>query len=646
MPAPAPRVVVDVAPEHAAFLPDVGDVPVADTAAAFRRHLERVSPTLPRAERGTIERWLLDPSGFRLHGDPADEAFLDVASDFVAARLVGPWLDVATTWIERPTWRTQPGGEVATAAALDALADDADARIAAWNAATPGRHALEPFRWRDAERPGPFHVFGATLGDGPRRLALLAHVDTVGPIDASWDPFDARLVIDPWRERDELLLRGRGAVDDKGPAAMALLVLEGLRGILGDSTALDELRFDVAFDTAEETSMTLPAWLDAVGHPEMGVVLDSVWSVFAEKGGESTRFASLRPDGAPPAPSPKPAQMELVALATPDGPSNQIPSTAQARLAASELGAEADVARLQGALELFAESWGGADRVLTIWPGDDDATLTVFARGWGAAHGSAPDVNRAEGHNPLTCLCSFLAFCAGDPFPSGALADDPDAVRLLGDAGLVASTDRMVLPRFVNWAFGREVFGEQHPDALRVADEVFEDGTTYAVTRLDRRGVVSVDIRYALGHHAAAWDRATFGTLPGESRFDAIWALLVAQFHEHLPPGSASITYVTSTWSAPDIKDRSHPGWLSLQRAFEDTLGRPSPQLAIGGGTDAKGHPELFATGPNFGETMAEVFDAPINYHGRDEAVVVRHIVDSARIVTRWALREALTARE
>lgn len=635
-----------IAPEHAEFLPAVGPVVEADTSLALRRHLEHTSATLPRADRATIERYLLDPAAFRLRDDPADDAFLDATSDFVAARLIGPWLDVATTWIAAPTWRGQPDGEAATVAALAAVADDLDARVAAWNAATPARHALSPFRWRDPDRPGDMHVFGASLGAGARRLVLLAHVDTVGPIDDDWQPFDARLVVEPWRDRDELLLRGRGAVDDKGPAAMALLLLEGLRGVLADSTALDAVRFEVAFDTAEETSMILPAWIDATGHPEMGVVLDSIWSVFAEKGNESSYFGTLPREDGSTGPSAKPAQLALVSLATPDGPANQIPATAEAVLAVSELGAADDLGRLEAALDLFAESWDGADRVITIWPAEDDATLTVFARGWGAAHGSAPDVNRAEGHNPLTCLCAFLAFCAGDPFPSGDLADDPDAVRLLDDDGIVAATDRMVLPRFVNWCFGREVFGEQHAEALRSADEIYEDGTTYAATRLDRRGVLSVDIRYALGHHATTWDRETYGKLEGGSRFRTIWTALTDEFNALLPPESTPMGFVTSSRAGPDIKDRGHPGWISLQRAYEETMGRPSPQLAIGGGTDAKGHLELFATGPNFGETMAEVFDAPVNYHGRDEAVVVRHIVDSARIVTRWALVEALTERE
>ncbi len=637
----------DVDPLHAVHLPAVSSVVEADSALAFRRFLEAASPTFTASERRTIERFLVDPAGFRLRGDEGDAAFLDLASEFVAARLAAPWIDVTTAWVAEQTWRTQPEGEAATVAALEAIRADADARIAQWNAATPGRHALVPFRWHDADLGAPAettHVFGASLGAGPRRLVLLAHVDTVGPIDDEWSPFEARLEIDSYRDQDTLMLRGRGAVDDKGPAAAALLTLEGLRAVLGDNTALDELRFDVAFDTAEETSMTLPAWLADVGHPEMGVVLDSVWSVFAEKGGESTRLAiQLNDNGAPPVP--QPAQIQLDAVFTPDGPSNQIPATAEARLTASEQGAEADVARLTAALDFFAESWDGAKDVITIWP-TSETSLRILARGSGAAHGSAPDVNRAEGHNPLTCLCSFLAFCAGDPFPNGALADDPNAVILLNEEGLLASTNSLVLPRFINWAFGREVFGEQHPDALRAADEIYRDGTTYAVTRLNRRGIASVDIRYALGHHAVEWDRETYGSLPGESRFDLVWTHLIAQFHEILPPGSASVTYVTSTWAPPDIKDRTHPGWLALQAAFEDTMGRPSPQLAIGGGTDAKGHLELFATGPNFGETMSEIFAAPVNYHGRDEAVVVQHIVDTVKVVTRWALVEALSERE
>lgn len=50
---------------------------------------------------------------------------------------------------------------------------------------------------------------------------------------------------------------------------------------------------------------------------------------------------------------------------------------------------------------------------------------------------------------------------------------------------------------------------------------------------------------------------------------------------------------------------------------------------AIGGGTDAKGHPELIAAGALFEANMGH----PVNFHGISEAAPWQDLKDSGRIL-------------
>lgn len=68
---------------------------------------------------------------------------------------------------------------------------------------------LEPFEWRGAAGTTPTQwVFGFRLGDGPKKIAILAHLDTV-PGNADWRPFEPRIETRDHRGSPQSFLVGR-----------------------------------------------------------------------------------------------------------------------------------------------------------------------------------------------------------------------------------------------------------------------------------------------------------------------------------------------------------------------------------------------------------------------------------------------------
>jgi succinyl-diaminopimelate desuccinylase len=177
------------------------------------------------------------------------------------------------------------------------------------------------------------------------------------------------------------------------------------------------------------------------------------------------------------------------------------------------------------------------------------------------------------------------------------------------------------------------VFGEKHPSLLVRNDEVFAEGngTTYALTRVstdsDAQAVtLGIDIRYATGHHEQSWDGKD-GLIAGKSLFGEIFKDLLAHYAKSAH-GSA-ITFTTTTADAPDIRNPDNAYLSKVNAAYRDALGTDSPMLAIGGGSDAKGQPELVAAGALFTGSLG----APINFHGIDEGAPIVDLVNSQKIL-------------
>jgi succinyl-diaminopimelate desuccinylase len=589
----------------------------ANGRRAFLEYVRRFAETSPDGPRSSglrrlIEGYLRRPAAFGLRADEASEGFLGLAGRFAERRMFEPIIATAASLVRVPTWRRSAEADDAEfEAGLSDLAAVLRSAVEELNAAQPEAEPLVFVDWRGPAKDGcEARIVGARVGRGPRRLAVITHVDTVAPIRDDWGPFRPRLEVVPFRGTQHLFLRGRGAIDDKGPTAAALHALDVLRSVYSGTPLFERCSFELLADTAEETRRRIPDYLAAVGAPEAGNVLDAAWSLYAEKGSERPVFRVPAGSGA------AGTRLRLLSLATPAGPRNQIPERATALFAPGVAGAEAGFRELTEALALYRAADSERARFEL---GREAGAIAVVGVGSGAAHGSAPHVNKAQGHNPLACLAGFVEF--------------------LWRRGSLEPADPLALPLFLAWAFGHNVHGEDHPELLQSRDEVFTDGTTYALTRLteDASGFqAQVDIRYALGHHGLPWDGKSFGTLPGDSRFRGILTRLLDRFNAGLPAELSPVAFETRTGVGPDLKDRGHPRFRSLLAAYEAVVGRPSPLLAIGGGTDAKGYPMLFACGPNFSRDLPELFNPPVNYHGVDEGAPVEDLTRSAEILVRW----------
>ena len=73
-----------------------------------------------------------------------------------------------------------------------------------------------------------------------------------------------------------------------------------------------------------------------------------------------------------------------------------------------------------------------------------------------------------------------------------------------------------------------------------------------------------------------------------------------------------------------------------VREGYQDVMGEPSPLRAIGGGTDAKGYPDLIAAGALFSDN----FGPPINFHGIDEGAPIHDLHLSGQILWHILLRE------
>ena len=91
------------------------------------------------------------------------------------------------------------------------------------------------------------------------------------------------------------------------------------------------------------------------------------------------------------------------------------------------------------------------------------------------------------------------------------------------------------------------------------------------------------------------------------------------------------MTFETRTLAAPDIRSPRNEFLTAVNNAYREVMGESCPMHAIGGGTDAKGHPELVAAGALFTESLGP----PINFHGLNEGAPLIDLENSARILLR-----------
>jgi succinyl-diaminopimelate desuccinylase len=534
------------------------------------------------------------------------------ADAYINARIDDTFVSDTSALVEIQTFRDDaPDSEERVVANLRRIQDYLNARAEAFNAGQ-AMLRLEPFDWQEEIDGQTRWVFGFRVGDGPRKFSMLTHMDTVPPGVDAWRPFEPRLETKAYRGGEQPFLVGRGAVDDKGPGVLTVTVLEAAAKRFDGTDALDDWTLEVSFDTAEETDMNMPYYIDAVGPPELGIVFDAYWCVRAEKGIERPVFSLPRGEtGAGP--------LWIATLETPPGAVNQIPGSTTAWIEGSD---PASLDLFADEVESLYDAYGFDDpdyrrAPLTVARTDSAVVLTTTVLG--AQHGSVPYENRADGANPLVSLANFLA----------GLVDD----------GTLAANGYGQMAQFMAWGWGTEVFGEKHPELLERFDEVFQEGngTTYALTRVtsdDELVNLAIDIRYALGHHDQPWDGTTQGLLPGSSIFPEVFEDLVAQFNAEYP--EAGLTFTTENAFAPDVRDPDSTTFQNVSQGYQDVMAEACPEIATGGGTDAKGHVTMLAAGALFSDD----FGPPINYHGLDEGAPVDDLRQSALILYHVLLRQ------
>ena len=493
------------------------------------------------------------------------------------------------------------------------------------------------------EEEDVYRVFRFRAGTGKRKVSLICHLDTVPPGNFDWKPFEARKETRIYKGAPTPFLTGRGSIDDKGPAFVAfqsfLRAMDSLRNPQDKKNpadllkALEHVTLEVLFDTSEETSMSTPHYFDANPNevPDVGVVFDAYWSVRAEKGAERPIFSiapKLHANNSL-------APLSITQLYTSkDDPINKIPDNAIANIqgSADDLTDFFDKAKGWYRTHQFDDiNYHSADLHVTRSEVNGKDTVVLTALVAGAQHGSAPNQNRANGANPVVSLTNYLA--------------------ALVDRGILVDNHYGEMCRFIRWAFGTRVFGENHPDLLYRFDQVFNEGngTTYALTQLEdvHNGPINLhlDIRYAIGHHENAWDGSE-GKIPGQSLFRTknIFQELVNRYSA--VDGNTEIKVSFGDWPdkkgfGPSIRSTINENLLSIDLAYRAIMGENCPMYATGGATDAHEYIKLVTAGALF----TTDFGPPINYHGINEGAPLTDLEDSGKILI-YFLQQELNAPE
>lgn len=538
-----------------------------------------------------------------------------------------------TEFVAIPTYRDASLTEAQTVANLKKLRDTLLSQTEAFNAEQKSTK-LESFEWK-----GPVQgedrehwVFGLRVGNGPYRLALSSHLDTVPPgTNPNWKPFELTTEKRNYLGKDQDFFVGRGTIDDKGPAVLAFQVLKAIAKRYDGDPRLANVTLELIFDTSEETDMSMPYYFQAepAQMPNLAVIYDAMWCVRAEKGIERPVFSIARSASPVSSKSDVEPALRIVSLNTPNGPTNQIPDTATAVITGEPAAVKAFAAEVQDKYNTYPfddSNYRRAKLTSKLSDAGDSLELTTLVEG--AQHGSAPQENRENGSNPLVSLANFLAGLANE--------------------NRVLHNEVARMSQFIAWMWGTKVLGEHHPELLQRDDDVFQkgNGTTYALTRLytnpsnapDRALTLSLDIRYALGHHSTSWDGKTEGLLPGNTSIFAtqVWPPLVEQFNAQAAQGESRIEFQTRTSVGPDVRLTTGTAFSTVSRAYEAVMGTACPPLAIGGATDAKGNLNFIAAGALF----TEKFGPPVNFHGFNEGAPVQDLKLGGRILYKMLVNQ------
>lgn len=418
-------------------------------------------------------------------------------------------------------------------------------------------------------------VLTMTAGDGDPLTALVGHLDVVPPGGEPWeqdDPFEVRV-----RETGEgRILQGRGTVDDKGPLAALMAVMQGL----AEDRIAAPGRVSLIVDTAEEVGFeNLRAYLEDPGIeiPDRSLVADGFFPFVA---GEKARLAfrvTLRPRAGAGRGS---GTFRLIDLQGGQAV-NQVPDRAAARIR-SEGDVDPDLEEGIAA----ALSDGIADRLTVNREQEDTFTLTVAGD---TAHAATPD----EGYNAVAALFEVLGRLPGE----------------LGEWGPVVSRLGVLVNEEGNFRHDGDPLG------LTAADDRFPRGTTLnlGTARLDpERSVLRLDFDARM--------------VPGACTDDVLEAPVGTRLDADLGP-AARLDVERLDHEPSLLVDPRRPLPAAVRTAYREVTGETADPVYTGGRTHATALPEAFTCGV----MQPDRFEW-YGFHGVDERVYRHELADTARV--------------
>lgn len=224
------------------------------------------------------------------------------------------------------------------------------------------------------------HAITASFDERVPEVGVLAHLDVVPAEGQSWssDPFTADI--------REGRIYGRGAIDDKGPAAAVITAMKIIRDAVKNGELSLKRNMRLILGSNEENGSTdMEYYTRREAFPPMLFTPDGSFPVItAEKG-------MIRYDMTAEA---EPVKGDrAVTLIRSEGPYNAVPETAEAEVGGFDIG------RLTQVAERFAP------KGITFYFKELPAgVVRINARGKGA-HASTPE----KGHNALTALIGLLS---------------------------------------------------------------------------------------------------------------------------------------------------------------------------------------------------------------------------------------------
>lgn len=421
-------------------------------------------------------------------------------------------------------------------------------------------------------------VLEMTVGTGDPVTGLVAHVDVVPPGDESWEQEDPFTV-----QADQLngrrLLRGRGVVDDKGPLAALMWVVERMGE--GDVSTPGGVRLIV--DTAEEVGFdNIRAYRDA--HPERvpdrSVVSDGFFPLVAGEKGRLAFRVTLRSFEESLLGS---RALTLVSL---EGGRavNQVPDRATAHVQVASPGS------WPSEEELSSRLTDSIRERLTVHE-REDGVRELVVRG-DTAHAATP----GDGYNAIAALLVVLSCLENGGDERNGLINR-----------LSVLTDRTG-----DFRHDGEWVG------LRARDARFREGTT---------------VNLGLGRYNAETDSLTLDfdarMVPDQSPCEVLESTVKDRLTEAF--GEAATVQVGSLgYEEPLLVDPECPLARGAREAYRDVKQRDADPVYMGGRTHATALPDAFTCG-----IMERDRFESYGFHGVDEQVYLDELVDAARIYVR-----------